>query len=237
MIHYHGAPMSGPLDYAARFFRGRHAFVSFASPEQLGIIADVCQSFALDNGAFTQWKRGRKVDVEAYMDWVRTWDRHPGFDWAVIPDDIEGSESDNDRLLSAWDRAGIGHGVPVWHMHESIERLQALCLGYPIVALGSSGQWPVPGKPSWWERMGDALRSVCDDYGRPMCRLHGLRMLDPEVFSRMPLASADSTNAARNGAISSKWRTYSPPEVWQRANVVADRIESHNSAPLWEALV
>ena len=69
----------------------------------------------------------------------------------------------------------------------------------------------------------------------PPCKLHGLRMLDPEVFSRMPLASADSTNAAVNCSASSRFGIYTPATSSQRAAVIADRIEAHNSAPIWTA--
>jgi hypothetical protein len=31
----------------------RHAFVSFERPEQVALAAEICQSFALDNGAFS----------------------------------------------------------------------------------------------------------------------------------------------------------------------------------------
>lgn len=66
-----------------------------------------------------------------------------------------------------------------------------------------------------------------------MCRLHGLRMMDPEIFTRLPLASADSTNAAVNCGSLSRYGSYIPPTAAQRAAVIAERIEAHNSAPVW----
>jgi hypothetical protein len=74
---------------------------------------------------------------------------------------------------------------------------------------------------------------MCDSVGRPVCRLHGLRMLAPNVFSKLPLSSADSTNAAVN-CNSKNWQgPYKPATSWQRAAVIADRVESHNSAGYW----
>lgn len=78
------------------------------------------------------------------------------------------------------------------------------------------------------------MASICDDRGRPSCRLHGLRMLDPAIFSRLPFASADSTNAAVNGGSISRFGMYVPPTAGQRAEVIASRIEAHNSAAAWE---
>lgn len=192
-------------------------------------MAEACQSFVLDNGAFTVWKQGGQLDVTGYMQWVLEWHRHPGFDWALIPDVIEGTEKENDDLVKAWPKALPG--VPVWHMHESIARLQWLARQYRVVALGSSGQYASVGTKDWWQRMAEALKAICDDKGRPMCKLHGLRMLDPDVFTRLPLSSADSTNAAVNSGSLSRFGMYLPPTAAQRAAVIAERIEMHNSAP------
>ncbi|MCY1562980.1 hypothetical protein D9M68_1004500 [compost metagenome] len=59
-------------------------------------------------------------------------------------------------------------------------------------------------------------------------------MLDPAIFSRLPFASADSTNAAVNGGSVSRFGMYCPPTAGQRAAVIADRIEAHTSAPIWQ---
>jgi hypothetical protein len=213
----------------------RHACVSFAHPEQVELAAEVCQSFILDNGAFTLWRAGTGVvDVPAYADWIRDWSRHPGFDWCLIPDVIDGDEAANDRMLGAWFQERGDHGVPVWHLHERLERLKYLGLAYGRVALGSSGEYTEVGTPQWWNRMAEAMDAVCDEEGRPMFRLHGLRMLNPTVFSQLPLASADSTNVARNIGIDQAWKgTYTPRSKTMRALVLADRIEHHASAPRW----
>lgn len=231
MIHYHGTPVGGSRQDVARFLMGRHALVPFPRREDMGIVADACQSFIFDNGAFSVWKQGGTLDVDGYIDWCREWYRHPGFDWALIPDVIDGDEADNDALIGRWP-CDI-RGVPVWHMHESLDRLMRLGRTYQTVALGSSGRWATPGSRSWWSRMAEAMRAVCDERGRPLCRLHGLRMLDPAIFTRLPLASADSTNAAMNGGSLDRFGLYVPPTSAQRSAVIAERIEANNSSPTW----
>jgi hypothetical protein len=232
VIHYHGGPIT-PLDVALTAWEGRHAFVSFENPEQVALAAKVCQSFALDNGAFSKWTQGGTLDVPAYVAWVQEWERHPGFDFALIPDVIDGDETENDRMFATYHQAGgnLLAGVPVWHLHESFERLARLCRTFPRVALGSSGQWSEVGTAGWWQRMGAAMDFICDDEGRPPCKLHGLRMLNPEVFSCLPLSSADSTNAARNHA-----RTRKRYALTKRmaALVMVHDIETRNSAACWE---
>jgi hypothetical protein len=78
--------------------------------------------------------------------------------------------------------------------------------------------------------MHEAMRIICDDDGQPRCRIHGLRMLDPRVFSRFPFASADSTNIGRNIGLDQKWRgPYEPPTKESRAQLMRSRIESQNA--------
>ena len=81
--------------------------------------------------------------------------------------------------------------------------------------------------------MSDVMNVVTDDKGRPKCKLHGLRMLNPKVFTKLPLSSADSTNAAVNCGSLDRFGIYKPATAGQRAAVIADRIEQHNSAPFW----
>lgn len=92
MIHYHGGPIT-PDTCAMKAWKGRHAFISFAHSGQINLAAEYCQSFALDNGAFTAWKAAgkNKIDWSDYYEFVSRWKNHPGFDFAIIPDVIDGS--------------------------------------------------------------------------------------------------------------------------------------------------
>jgi len=237
MIHFHGLPIT-PATAAAKVMAGRHAFVSFAHPQQLDVALEVCQSFALDNGAFSAWRSGNPItDWTPYYDWVASLRRHPGFDFAVIPDVIDGDEEANDELLRDW-TFPVQDGAPVWHMHESIERLHRLASCWTRVCIGSSGEFATVGNAAWWGRMAEAMNAICDKNGHPPCKLHGLRMLNPDVFTRLPFASADSTNIAQNIGIDSAWKgTYQPATKEWRAMVMADRIEAHNSASSWEVVM
>lgn len=244
MTHYHGTPCGGTRDEAARFMARRHVLIPWPRPEDIGTAAEVCQSFCIDNGAFTAWQQGTPIaDWKPYFQFVRDWYQHPAYDFAIIPDVVDGTERDNDMLIADWVNwkgwpkrwHATESGAPVWHLHESLERLTRLCGGWRRVCLGSSGQWPNPGTDSWWDRMAEAMKAACDDEGRPLTKLHGLRMLDPAIFHRLPLASADSTNAVRNGSSVKRFGMYCPPSSGARQSVIADRIESHQSAAVWVA--
>lgn len=233
MILYHGLPIT-PVTAAVKAVQGGHAFVSYAHPEQLGVAAEFCASFALDNGAFPAWRAKRPIkDWRPFYEWAADAQRLPGCDFAVIPDVIDGTEAENDRLISDWP-LGRHFGAPVWHMHESLGRLAQLVNDWPRVYIGSSGEFDVVGTPAWWGRMELAMLVACDVQGRPVCRLHGLRMLNPRVFTRLPLSSADSTNIGRNIGIDQAWKgTYAPIGKDARALALRVRMEALNGAIRW----
>lgn len=231
MIHYHGGPIT-PETCALRAWKGRHAFVSFEGPRQIALVSQVCQSFALDNGAFTFWTLGKVVDWENYYTWCEEWLRHPACDWAVIPDVIGGTEKENDDLMLEWPFGS--RGVPVWHLNESIDRLVRLAEYWPRVALGSAAEYDVKSPKKFLARMGEALPEICIN-GVPKVKLHGLRMLNPRITSRLPLSSGDSSNVAQNIGYDDRWSrgSYPPATKETRAQILVERLENVVTPSFW----
>ncbi len=236
MIHYHGGPIT-PMPVGLACWKSRHAMVSYARDEQMALAAEICQSFALDNGAFAAWGNGQPFNLHGYLRFAAKWWRHPGFDWALLPDVIDGTEEQNDELIDKTLELMPLHRsywVPVWHLHESLLRLDRLSEQWPRVALGSSGDWSDPGSKGWWNRIAEAMEILCDKDGTPKVKIHGLRMMDPTIFSHVPFSSVDSTSVARNTGRDTKWKgPYEPLTETTRAMVLVDRIESHASANRW----
>lgn len=229
VMHYHGGPIT-PTTCALKVWTGRHAFISFARPDQMTLAASVAQSFALDNGAFTFWKAQRPTDWPGYYAWVAQWRTHPGFDFAVVPDVIEGTEEENDALAAEWPFPRHEAAV-VWHVNESIARFRRLAEEWPRVCIGSSGEWDVSTPKRFLLRAKTALGAICGPDRRPICKVHGLRMLNPTIFTELPLASADSTNVARNVNLDDNWTgTYQPKKKETRAHILVERIEAQNGA-------
>ena len=162
--------------------------VSFAHPEQMPLMLDICQSVSADNGAFSAWRSGKPIiDWLPFRGWIDEWSSHPAFDWFLIPDVIDGDEHDNDNLV--FEFREVKHGVPIWHLHESITRIDSLIeMGFTRIAIGSSGQYATLKTARWcgqeWLRR---CRHSATSHGRPRVKLHGLRMLDPEVFQAFPI--------------------------------------------------
>lgn len=231
MIHYHGTPFGGKRLASYAFMRRRFFLIPFLRPEDIGAVAEYSVGFCLDNSAFTAWKQGDAIDWREYVDFCEQWHRHPRFHFALIPDVIDGDEAENDALLTKWykwTKRKID-GVPVWHLHESLERLGRLMVGHSRVALGSSGEYQTPGSERWHKRMREAMSVLCDSEGRPKVKIHGLRMLATDIVKRYPFASADSTNVAQNKEMVARFGMYKPPSTEQRAANIADRIEAVNS--------
>lgn len=233
MIPYVGLPIT-PETAAQRAISGGHAFVSFRTPLQMGLAVAVCQSWAGDNGAFSAWKSGKPIqDWRPFYEWATAAKVIPNCDFMVIPDVIDGNEADNDTLVAEWPLPKW-FGAPVWHMHESLERLERLATTFPRICIGSSGEFASVGTAAWWGQMARAMHVLCDRAGRPLCKIHGLRMLDPAIFTKLPLSSADSTNIGQNIGIDQAWRgTYTPPTKEARAAVMRERLESQHSPARW----
>jgi hypothetical protein len=244
MIRYHGGPIT-PESAALAAWKRAHAMISFANADQTELAFACADSVALDNGAWPLFVAGKgEIDIEAYASWVTTWCRHPAFDWCLIPDKIDGGEEENEsmmrrfsarlaRELGVHENACRSLQVPVWHMHESIDKIKRLAKEWARVAIGSSGDFVTIGTPKWWGRISEAMEVICQD-GLPNCKLHGLRQMDPEVFSVVPYSSVDSTNVARNIGIDCRWTgSYVPVRKETRAMLLRDNIENHACAVRW----
>lgn len=231
MIHYHGTRIACSDDQCARILKGRHAFVSFADPSQLSIVQEVCQTWALDNGAYSFFNSGKKVDWDDFYLFLEEV-RSPSMDFFVIPDVIGGSEEENDALIES---CPFKDGIPVFHLHESLSRLEALAERFSMIAFGKM-VGVEHNSEEFWIRMNQALDRICDEKGRPKVKIHGLKCLNPDIFTKVPFTSADSTMVGKNTDESrNKWNgPIRPISIFAKAQVLIDRIESFNAPAKWK---
>lgn len=236
MIHYHGTPIT-PRSVLHEL-AGRNFCVPFSDPRDLETCHDIGQSVMLDNGAFSFWKAKKTPDSwEGYYEWVKPWlDFHTT--WAVIPDVIDGSEEDNDVLIQEWrSKVGVmGFGAaPVWHIHESLARLDYLIAGWPRICFGSSGEFAQIGTTRWNNRMNEVFNHICRGHGTPAW-IHMLRGMSL-AGSDYPFASVDSTDVAQNhwirnnaDARARKWDAQQCPSQWRgKATLQTIDFESEDS--------
>lgn len=239
MKHYHGTPISGTKVAQAQILRNRFALIPWAAPNALKIALEVSRGVAVDNSAYTFWRTGEQPNWHDYIKWVKGFCRHPRFEYAMIPDVIDGTEQDNADLIKMWEKAAYHpiriHGCPVWHLHESLDRLERLVRFWSIVALGSSGEYATPGTEAWRARMDEAFTVICDENGYPKTRIWGLRMLSADIVSAYPFYACDSTNVAQNGL--RRARQLGRNNAAWGCEVDAGRIELIQSPSQWRPVV
>lgn len=208
--HYHGGPMWGNVDIGPKkiwcgdiLYKNSCALVSYARPEQLKRISKICNSLVLDNGAFSAWRKQQKQS-DAF-DWVSHWAgyycwvlaNYSKIDWFIIPDVIEGSEEENDKLIDELPSSLVSKAVPVWHSVESLDRLSRLCRRFPRVAIGLCGEHTKTTSNAAQVRLFEAFERIYINESINV-KIHGLRMLDGRVLGRFPFDSGDSSFVAVN---------------------------------------
>lgn len=152
----------------------------------------------LDNGAYSFWRKGtNSPDWGRFYTWIEEW-LNPHTDFWIIPDVIDGSEQDNDKLIAS--RPGFHEAVPVWHLNESFKRLHWLAFrgDFRRIAFGSTREYPIL-SDEWKRRIDAAFNVISDKNGKVNIRVHmlgGLQCLSGD----WPFSSADSTNLARSHA-------------------------------------
>lgn len=207
-VHYHGGPIWGgkdcPTDWLIKaLYMDSGALVSFARMDQLKKIVNIPCKLVLDNGAFSKWKKAKSTgkvvcwdaEWEKYYDVVGQW--YSRIEWFIIPDVIEGTEEENDRLIEQVPAWLMDKAVPVWHSIESLERLLTLCKKFDRVAIGCCGPHGSIRSKAWKARMDEVFDFLLIQNYMEV-KLHGLRMLDGRALSMYPFDSADSTNVATN---------------------------------------
>ena len=237
MIHYHGTPLSGATEQQILFYRGRHALISWPSFGPIHIpITECCSSFCIDNGAFTFWKENQEVDWPDFYSFVMDWVNHPRFDFFIIPDVIGGTVEENDALIEEYWSTMPDSGVPVFHVGEPLERIDMFILKYNFtrIAIGTTKGFELKSM-HFWNEMRKIFEKLCIN-GMPRVKVHGLRMLDPEIVEAFPFSSVDSTTATRKATINTEWEgyPYAPISKAARATLVADRIEQGQSPSFYK---
>ena len=216
--------------------RGRSFCVSYSHKRRLG--AQLHQAIELvgedgillvDNGAFTAWRAGKKLD------WCH-WDGFAA--WAkdildicpqavmVVPDVIGGTVEENWQLAMEFCCSG---GIPwdrcmtVWHMHESLDYLRHMT-EMQYIAIGSSGQYAKVGTAAWHKRMRQAFRALDrattrNGLLRPWVHL----MRAQQWMHAYPVDSCDSCNIAVNHNVWAR-RNPGPNRIGRMAEPILSRV-------------
>lgn len=223
MIHYHGTPITPNAVMLS--LAGKHFCVSHYRPDQVAVAHQIGQSVMLDNGAFSKWKSAKATDWPGYYAWCDQWLDYPTT-WAVIPDEIGGSDQEQDAMIREWPH---GHrGAPVFHLAHldadmalyRAQRLLRLLDEWPRVCIG----WAEKDYPILGDEYRRAMDRVWNEIAKRHRRapwIHKLRGMQLST-AEYPFASVDSTDVAQN---------HNRPHNTARG--MADRWDAAQSPPRW----
>lgn len=237
MKKYHGTPLT-PNSILIKALTGYKALIPFPRPENLKTCLKICSSICIDNGAFSVWRKGISIDWNDYYEWLAPIVPNPKVDFFLIPDVIDGTEKENDELIVNYNRNHrnklLNKGVPIWHVNESLERLERLSKQFDYIAFGSAGEYSTLGTPKWHKKITKAFNVICDENGYPRTKIHMLRCLDSKIFTKYPFYSGDSTSLAQNHKITTKRGLTQKTKLFEIEEVsnwkkVRDRLERFNS--------
>lgn len=214
---FHGLPIT-PKAQLERL-EGRRFCVSHARPDQVKAAHLLGVEVLLDNGAFSAFTKGHTPNWTKFYAWCAKWFAEMEGTLAIIPDEIAAGSQYQDALITEWPFAH--RGIPVWHMDEPIGRLLDLVNVWPVVAIGSSGDYWKLLAPDWVARMDATFDAIVATYGS-IPELHMLRGLAACRYD-YPFRRADSTDIAKNHhrpqndvvRMADRWDAMDCPTGWQ----------------------
>jgi hypothetical protein len=190
----------------------------------------------IDSGAFSAWRRGKPVDLEAYCDWLlenEEWiDVVAALD-EIIPDDPElAAKRSFDNLVYMRSR-GID-AVPVWHVREGTDWIKRILdLGCSYVGLSATSIVSRTATDDWYEM---AWSYLVDSQGAPLVRVHSFGERREDILCRYPWTSADSSSwleGQRWGALiipGGSWLGHSKRGKSTPSRQDIDSLEGHDLA-------
>lgn len=195
MEKFHGTPIT-PKEVFELSMIGKNCLIPWFDPRDLFRALEICNKVIIDNSAYSIHNSGKKVNWNDFYEWIQPF--KDKIEFFFIPDVIDGTEKENNLLINDYFNRNEKKGVPVWHVDESIDRLEYLMSLFDYIAIGSSGEYWELNTYKWNRKMDLAMRTICDENGKPKVKIHMLRCLKHEIFLKYPFYSGDSTNLAQN---------------------------------------
>lgn len=195
----------GDAHTAAKMLAGRRVLFSFAyvgtrwlAPKPLAEVCAGATEVMIDSGAFTAWRQGKPVDLDAYLAWLAG--DAPRFDWAIGLDVIGDAAKSLANFRQMLERVPslASRLMPVWHEGDPPEHLDAYVSLANRVALGR-----IEGRRSEQK----TFLFYDEAFNRqPDAKFHALGQANAVQLEPYPFASFDSTGWQRDSAYSNAAR-------------------------------
>ncbi len=148
----------------------------------------------LDSGAYSAHSKGVKIDIYAYIDFIKANLDNIGI-YANLDVIGDAEASWNNQLIM--EREGL-LPIPCFHLGEDFKYLKRYVAQYDYIALGGVAQ---AGKDKttligWMDKCWEI---ICDKKGMPQCKVHGFAVTSLSIMFRYPWYSVDSTSWVLTG--------------------------------------
>ena len=178
----------------------------------------------VDSGAFSAWSKGRKIDVDEYIDYINTNTNELTLFASVdnIPGELTRTPTLKEKQQSpilSWEnymymRERVKEKdklLPVFHIGEDLKYLNHMCniildgKHIPYIALGGTvGIRDSKIKENWYKQ----CFRVIKDSKNPNVKVHAFGMTSLKILENFPFTSADSTSwlmVANNGNLRTRF--------------------------------
>lgn len=147
----------------------------------------------IDSGAFSAWRLGRAIDMNAYCLWLKQneeWiDFYVALD-AINPHDPEAAARASFENFMFMRRQGL-NPIPVFHVRENFDWLKRILdTGCDYIGLSASSLDSFNVSDEWYEA---AWSYLIDSAGAPLVRVHGFGESREPCLTKFPWTSGDGT--------------------------------------------
>ena len=148
----------------------------------------------LDSGAFSAFTQGVNIDIQEYIDFIKTHKEHLTV-YANL--DVIGSPEGTWKNQRRMEKAGL-MPLPCFHYGEDPKWLKMyLSRGYEYIALGGMVPISTPDLKIWLD---DIWKNyLTDAEGMPIIKVHGFGLTSNSLMRRYPWWSVDSTSWVMTG--------------------------------------
>lgn len=146
------------------------------------------RDFFLDSGAHSAWTKGVKIDLDAYIEFIKEHQQYIKV-YASL-DDIHDWKT-GIKNTEYMEKEGLAP-LPVFHVGEPWHVLDDFVKRYDYIALGGNGKASNAEALNLFMR--EAWSRICDDAGKAKVKVHGFGMTRRELMKTYPWYSVDSTS-------------------------------------------
>jgi len=152
----------------------------------------------LDSGAFSDFTKGKKTNIDAYAKYVQ--ENQDIIEHASVLDGIGDPQEtyNNQKYLES---KGL-NVLPCYHFGEDERWLEYYIDNYDYITIGGMVPISTPQLLNWLDRIWD--KYLTDEEGRPVVKVHGFGLTTYKLMFRYPWYSVDSSTwvqTARAGSI------------------------------------